>query len=317
MTKKLSIARRLLRRFGYDLYRPARGEVHPRGAAIRLDYPLHPEPRYGYGKPVHPQIEAALRRGEADYRALLESFAPYRAELAEIPREKPGGGPSAHWGNAYFSSLDAAALYCLLAVRKPALYLEIGSGNSTLFARRAVARRSPGTRVVSIDPQPRAGVDALCDEIVRAPLERADLAVFERVRPGDIVFFDGSHRVFTNSDVVVFFLEVLPRLPAGVLCHIHDIVWPDDYPPEWTGRHYSEQYLLGASLLAAPPFHVVLPVHFACADPGLRDLARLVVPSPVGLFGVSFWFEKSDGPQCGTCPRTTTEPGRPERFVRG
>ena len=87
-------------------------------------------------------------------------------------------------------------------------------------------------------------VDGLCDEVIRAPLEECDLAVFSRVRPGDVVFFDGSHRAFTNSDVTTFFLDVLPELPAGVLVHLHDICLPDDYPPYLDDSFYSEQYLL-------------------------------------------------------------------------
>ncbi len=30
---------------------------------------------------------------------------------------------------------------------------------------------------------------------------------------------------------------------------VHDIFLPDDYPPEWADRYYSEQYLLAAWLL--------------------------------------------------------------------
>jgi len=46
---------------------------------------------------------------------------------------------------------------------------------------------------VSIDPEPRAAIDAtICDEVMREGLETCDLGVFERLRPGDIVFFDGA-----------------------------------------------------------------------------------------------------------------------------
>lgn len=39
----------------------------------------------------------------------------------------------------------------------------------------------------------------------RVPLEECDISVFDEMEAGDILFFDGSHRVFQNSDVVVFF----------------------------------------------------------------------------------------------------------------
>ena len=47
----------------------------------------------------------------------------------------------------------------------------------------------------------------------------------------------------------LFFLDILPQLPKGVLVGIHDIFLPFDYPPEWTGRMYNEMYMLAAYLL--------------------------------------------------------------------
>ena len=117
------------------------------------------------------------------------------------------------------------------------------------------ARRDGGlsTHLTSIDPAPRAEIDALCDEVIRAPLEGADLGILGRLQPGDMLFFDGSHRVFMNADTVAFFLDVLPALPPGVIVGVHDIRLPDDYPPEFAERWYSEQYLLACWLLAESP----------------------------------------------------------------
>ena len=44
-----------------------------------------------------------------------------------------------------------------------------------------------------------------------------------------------------GSDVDLLLNRVLPRLPAGVLVHIHDIFLPFDYPPIWGWRAYNEQ----------------------------------------------------------------------------
>jgi hypothetical protein len=75
-----------------------------------------------------------------------------------------------------------------------------------------------------------------------------------------------------GSDVTVFFFEVLPLLRPGVLVHIHDIMLPRDYPPEWRLRYYSEQYLLAAFLLANPArFDVELPNAFINGDDHLSD----------------------------------------------
>ena len=120
--------------------------------------------------------------------------------------------------------------------------------------------------------------------------------VANAVGAGDILFYDGSHRAFENSDVTVFFLEVLPQLPAGVLVHVHDICLPYDYPPGWEGRWYSEQYLLAAWLLGGGArVRVVLPNAFVSHDP---ELSRLLDPlwsrpslAVVERHGSSFWLE--------------------------
>ena len=52
----------------------------------------------------------------------------------------------------------------------------------------------------------RAEVDALCDEVIRQPRDEASLAALPPLRAGDMVFLHGSHRIFPNSDVTVFFL---------------------------------------------------------------------------------------------------------------
>ena len=52
-------------------------------------------------------------------------------------------------------------------MRRPRRFIEIGSGNSTKFARRAIRDHWLNTSIVSIDPFPRSEIDAICDEVVR------------------------------------------------------------------------------------------------------------------------------------------------------
>ncbi len=82
-------------------------------------------------------------------------------------------------------------------------------------------------------------------------LETCDLARFDQLQPGDILFLDCSHRVFMNSDVTVFMIDVLPRLRPGVPVHVHDIVLPWDYPDMFTNWYWSEAYILAAYLIGA------------------------------------------------------------------
>ena len=277
---------------------------HPRPEraryAIQLEYEVDPRPRWGYDLPPHPELQRLIGAGDDAYRTQLESFLPLRDDLLRIERTDPGGGEP-WWHNGWCQGLDAVALYGFLTATRPSLYLEVGSGNSTKFARRAIRDHDLPTRIVSIDPQPRAEVDALCDEVVRSPLEACDVAVFDRLAPGDILFIDGSHRVFQNSDATVIFTELFPRLPAGVLVHIHDIFLPWDYPDSIADWYFSEQYLLACWLLAGGPWDVVLP-NFYISTRG--DLHRVLDPlwqaftwSNTPTNGVGFWMRSRQGPQ--------------------
>ena len=191
--------------------------------------------------------------------------------------------------------MDTIALYGFVATEKPALYVEVGSGYSTKVVRRAITDHQLPTKLVSIDPHPRAQIDKLCNEVIRQPLESCDLSVLRDLNAGDVFFMDGSHRSFMNSDVTVFFLEILPRLKPGVLVHIHDIYLPLDYMPDRAHWYYSEQYLLAASLLAGHAgYTVVLPNNYIRITPRLADVLTpfLNLPTLAGVShdGCSFWL---------------------------
>jgi hypothetical protein len=259
-----------------------------------FDYEPHIAPRWAYGTAPDMRIGKAIAANHARYAQTLDRFLRYRDAVSAIPRDHREDEPtSPHWNNFFLSGLDAASLVCFVLDIRPRTYLEIGSGNSTKFARHAIKLGGLTTSVISVDPQPRAEIDGLCDKIFRLPLEEADHQIFSILRAGDILFFDGSHRIFTNSDVAVFFLEILPSLPPGVLVHIHDIFLPLDYPPEWNDRFYSEQYILAAMLLCRErPFDVILPSSYVTLDPDLAKTASElmrgtgVAPAPA----VSFWI---------------------------
>jgi hypothetical protein len=266
--------------------------VERRAHSITLDFPPPDAPRHA--EHPNPALHAVLEGNTAAYRALLESFARFLPRLSAVPatarnQEDP------HWSNPWIPAFDGIALYCLTALARPRRYVEVGSGISTRFVRRAIRDHGLSTVIVSIDPEPRAEIDSLCDELIRTPLERADLGLFEELAAGDIVFVDSSHRCFMGSDVTVLFTEVLPSLEAGVTVGLHDIFLPFDYPAEWVPRYYSEQYLLACYLLAGGmPFRVVLPMHFALRHPACADAVRTLaaeLPAGVAPDGGSFWLE--------------------------
>lgn len=227
-------------------------------------------------------------------RAIAED-APHMSDLEQ--RTKSPLKP--HWVNGWLPPLDGMSIYTQMRLLKPRTYLEIGSGTSTKYARKAIRDHGLRTRIVSIDPCPRAEIDALCDETVRAPFQDVGEKVLEWLQPGDMLFLDGSHHVFTNTDTTVFFTEVLPLLPAGILYGIHDIFLPDDYPVDWHRRFYNEQYLLLAWLLAgAGGDQIVFPTSFVSHhDEALASLLAplFALPELTGQrpHGGAFWMMSS------------------------
>lgn len=187
-------------------------------------------------------------------------------------------------------------MYYFLSNLNSERYFEIGSGNSTKFARKAITDQHLQTRITSIDPFPRDIIDTISDFNVRKPLEELNLECFKELKANDILFIDNSHRLFTNSDVCVVFLEILPLLSPGVYVQFHDIFLPFDYPPQWSSRYYSEQYMLAAYLLAKGTLlEIVLPNFFISND---RELSNIVMPiwtdpyfAGVETHGGSFWIK--------------------------
>ena len=279
----------------YGAILTALGQYHP----IFIDHP----PRHqgaGHRPQAHPFIVAILEARREEYERLLDCFLANIPRLSTVAVRGSRDGTAPYWHNGWLPPLDAFALYGFVARANPRRYVEIGSGNSTKFARRAVTDHGLRTQITSIDPKPRAAVDTLCDTVLRQPLELADLSLFTELEAGDIVFFDGSHRVFSGSDVSVFFFEVLPRLRPGVLVHVHDIFLPADYPREWRWRYYSEQHLLAAYLLANPGlFSVEWPAAFINGDAELRarlsPLLQQIAPAPE-YQPASFWLRVHAAP---------------------
>lgn len=265
---------------------------------IRLDHPATADarPRYGWGRPSHSALEKLLSQEAPRYSAEIEGFIGFLDDLAAIPvRGTESLEPC--WLHQWLIGMDTVSLYGFTRQLSPARYVEVGSGQSTKVVARARRDGKTATHITSIDPHPRSEINPLCDRIVRQPLEQADLpAVFGDLESGDIVFFDGSHRVLPNSDCAVFFLDVLPNLPAGVLVGIHDVYLPDDYPHPFFEMWWSEQYVLAAFLLARSPWlKVVLPTFYASGQPDLATLMKPLFSLPhlvdVNPRGSLFWVE--------------------------
>jgi hypothetical protein len=262
---------------------------------IYLDYAVRARPRYGWGHPPHAALHDLIADRRDAYRDVLSGLEAAAESLRRIPLAGSDVGEP-RWVNGYMPGLDAATLYAFPKLFGSARYLEVGSGHSTRFVRRAIDDERLPTRITSIDPSPRTGIDHLCHEVIRGGLEDVPLEVFDTLGENDILMVDGSHRCFQNSDVTVAFLDVLPRLAPGVLVFIHDVFLPSDYPAAYRTAYYSEQYLL-AVLLGADAgrrYEIVFPAHFCTVDPELAPVTlatwRRIAPAGVPPEASGFWL---------------------------
>lgn len=264
---------------------------------LTIDYPINPVPRYGYGKPPHPQLYDIINKNRKDYEHQLSGFLRFKDNFHQISKTSSDEKSiEPNWINNFLPGLDSAALYGFLSILNPETYIEVGSGNSTKFARKAIKDHGLKTKITSIDPFPRDDIDLICDTCIRTPLEEMDIDRFKKLKSGDILFIDNSHRLFTNSDVNVVFLEIIPALSKGVYIQFHDIYLPYDYPPQWSTRYYSEQYVLAAYLLAKGDlFEIVLPNLFISMDVQLSKIMNPIWTDPyfngIETHGGSFWIK--------------------------
>jgi hypothetical protein len=244
-----------------------------------------------------------------DYRreaqlALLSSFRSERHQaLFKALREdrvinKFGFG-SPGVSNTYCNTPDAELYGAMILDRKPSRIVEVGSGFSTLVARRSVAVAGYDSRIVVIDPHPRTDVKPAADELNLKPVEQSDLVARDWL-PNDILFIDSSHICRTRGDLPYLFCRVMPSLPAGVLVHVHDIFLPFDYPNLYDRWCHTEEYLLACMLSHSRRYRVVLATHWlsrtepAAMNAAFGPLAGTAASAPHHL-GCSFWIEVVEG----------------------
>ena len=270
--------------------------LSPRYQNLFLEYKVKLKPRYGHGLPAHPELYKIIDANRETYIKLLKKALANKKNIwairdskVETDKAKPA------WNNGYLPGLDIIGIYTMLARFKPKRYIEIGSGNSTRVAHKAFIEKDLSTEFISIDPKPRAEIDQIPNRMIREPFENVNLDIVAELNANDILFLDNSHRILPNSDSMVFFMEILPRLKRGVIVHLHDIYLPYDYPQFMCDRFYSEQYALAIYLLANPDkYETILPNYFISED---KELSELIAPiwdhenlKDVERHGGSYWI---------------------------
>jgi len=199
-----------------------------------------------------------------NYQIILESVSKYINKY-RLLASADTNDVQFSYDNQYFSSPDAEVLYAILRDKNPRFYVEVGCGNSTKIARQAIIDGALDTRITSIDPYPRTDIKDYADEIIAQPVEFCDSSVFDELGCNDVLFIDSSHIIQTGNDVVYLYNTVIPKLPQGVIIHIHDIFLPYDYPEKWIidGKwNWNEQYLVQCMLMLSDKFEVLWPGYY-------------------------------------------------------
>ena len=252
----------------------------PRGWFIPHRYaPLLPPPG---AQPPYPAIEQLFERHTGAFAEMLDTVDRRAAGIESL---------KSLTGQSWFPALDAAVAYALVRERKPQRIVEVGSGHST----RILARAECGVgEILAIDPMPRADIVGLPGvRVVPSTLQAAPPDAFDGLRAGDVLFIDSSHILMPGSDVDILLNRVLPRLPAGVLVHIHDIFLPFDYPTVWGWRNYNEQQGV-LPLLTSGAYRPLFSSVWATRRMGERLAASVVasLPQPAEAMATSLWLEK-------------------------
>ena len=235
---------------------------------------------------------------QEDQKALFTRLLPIYKKLT-FPKEKTESY-NYFSSNNQFPLSDAYLLAALIEYIKPSKILEIGSGFSSGVMIDTIKRINIYTNLTFVEPYPQRLHKVIEDEklvveIIANPVQACDLKIFEDLQDGDILFIDSSHVAKIGSDVSHIFLKILPRIKSGVYVHIHDIVYPETYPIEWTreGRAWNESLFLRCFLQYNDAFQIVAFNRYAWKEfPELFIKEKIVDMKNHGGLGGSLWMKR-------------------------
>jgi Methyltransferase domain len=286
--------------------------MHDEVAALRPEEPAHrlyPEGHYYSPIPDLPDVRARAdelfdRTGEVpgielrrnEQLALLDEIGP---ALARWPYGGPEDCQELRYrpDNEFFGWVDSQLWYGLLATRRPRRVVEVGSGWSTALILDACDREGLDTTVTAIEPFPERLYSVMRDgdahriDVRQTRVQDLPTKELADLSSGDVLFIDSTHVAKIGSDVNHLVFGVFPRLPAGVLVHVHDIAYPFEYPREWIeeGRAWNEAYLLRGFLLENPRWRVRLWSSFLLLHE--PDRMRSALHPDTVVDGGSLWLE--------------------------
>jgi predicted O-methyltransferase YrrM len=238
----------------------------------------------------YPALEAQFAAAAPRFLAILDAMDRHAGALAAMA----GPAPRPRLDQAWFPSLDAAAAYAMVRAHRPRRIIEIGSGHSTRILAAAIAEGGLATALTCIDPAPRAALAGLPVEWLPAVLQAVPPDRFAGLAASDMLFVDSSHILMPGSDVDLVLNRILPRLPPGVLIHVHDVFLPDAYPASWTWRGYNEQSAV-AALLQGGAYQLRFASRYVATRLQARLDAGIVarLPDRWAALASSLWLEKA------------------------
>jgi hypothetical protein len=170
------------------------------------------------------------------------------------------------YDNETYSYSDAITLFCMMRYLRPKNIIEIGSGySSCVILDTNELFFNDNIQCTFIEPYPEllhsliTQNDIRRHTIIDKKLQDIDIEQFSLLRENDILFLDSTHVAKIHSDVNYFFFQLLPHLQSGVYIHIHDIMYPFEYPREWIygGKAWNEAYMLRTFLQYNTSFTIV------------------------------------------------------------
>jgi predicted O-methyltransferase YrrM len=212
----------------------------------------------------------------------------------------PAPGLRYRFENPSYSYADGIFLYSMLRHLKPRRVIEVGSGfTSALLLDTNERFLDNRVECTFVEPYPQLLLSLLSEEdrrrtrLIATPLQDVDLRLFESLESSDILFIDSTHVAKANSDVNRLFFEILPRLAAGTVVHVHDVFASLEYPVEWLreGRAWNEQYVLRAFLQYNDRFEVRLFGNYIVSRH--PDWFRSHMPLCLQNPGGAFWMQRA------------------------
>jgi methyltransferase family protein len=232
-----------------------------------------------------------------EQRRLLEAL---RGFYAEQPFAAERGTTARYWfDNPSFGYGDALALYSMLRYLEPEHIIEVGAGPSSCVILDTSERFLDWRpRHTLIEPHTVHLLSLFRDgdldriRLLDQRVQDVPVSEFQALRANDILFIDSTHVSKLNSDVNYVFFEILPALRSGVYVHLHDIMYPFEYPLEWAeeGRGWNEAYVLRAFLAYNDAFEIVLFNDLIWQH--FEDVLERDFPLWIRNRGASIWLRK-------------------------